>query len=1121
MSAVEGITRPIEAFDLESDPIFKRMVTAWEQGGSDSLLDLTSGPYSDLADSLIIVRDDGDGLFTYVHYGDEVTRNSGASMLGKSTEDFDSSVGRFFAQTYTQVLVAGRPFVTVNKSKVRHQTHSWKRILLPVRVEETQSRFVVVTAAAISLVSDVLTSVAECTGTLGGTLEPVYSDGEVTDFFLLPLVGAQVLLGEYSNARVLSDLLDRALTVGDIDQILERGPSSLRFQCEIGRSQERFGRRFMLRISGDDSQLIFSLVDATDLLEASEKADYERQTMSDFAESASDWLWETDEEHRYSYFSPSVENLTGKPAEYFLGLRRWEFGSNVENKAVMEENRKVVEAHQPFRDVSYKALVGGRWQWLCVSGKPRFDANGNFLGYRGTGANITEEIEAKLALEQQRTAMADFAASASDWMWESDADHILTFVSSAAERLTGRAPADYVGKSRTQLFQQDLHSDMLDEHLADLEARRPFSDFIYNVQRPDGAVFWASSNGKPVFHENGTFLGYRGTGKNITAEVEARQQAARRSEELAEAHRLGRMGGWSFDRFTRTVALSPELRELLNLSEDMAYVPLRLFLMKLDPGVLNKVRAFYRQMINHETAGEIDMVWTGGTSDRMELHILSKARHAANGALEEVFGTVQDITERKLAERELETLAFHDPLTGLGNRASFARKLASLLKNVLKQGGSCGLFLLDLDQFKEVNDSLGHAAGDEVLQHVAERLCSAMGPQGQVFRLGGDEFAILIPQAKATAHLWNLADAVIQAFIDNLSLTDCSVHISTSIGMVLLPDQSSNADEAMRFADLALYDAKESGRNRAKLFDAQMDETVQDRVSLARDLRHAITAEQIEAHFQLQVDVTRRQITGFEGLARWYHPERGYIPPNKFIPIAESSRLIADIGCVMLEQVCRQGREWLDFGGVPIEMAVNLSVAQLRHGDVEAEVRHALEKTGFPPKLLCLELTESVFSQDALPHIRRLFARLKALGVTIALDDFGTGYSSLQYLNTLPVDKLKIDRSFVRGCEDSQEQRRLLQGVFGLARGLDLTIIVEGVENAAELEIVSELGCDVVQGFHFGRPAPFYEACLNAVSAEADFGLKPLLWKSKPSISDTGHFSDEIAAKLRATKAVD
>ena len=970
VTLIQGTYRPVAALDLQRSPDLLPLMDAWHREPSWRLADLENGPFAAYADDLVIVEETGDNHFVYRHYGARIRDSSGVDMLGKTTADFCSGVGAFFAQTYREALALGCPIYSVNKAMITHLSHSWQRLSFPIEPTPDHPRpRVAALVRPVAFVADVLTDFARDTGFLGGTLEPIIEDDVLVDYALLTLSDPVDVFGLRPMDR-LSTLYDRPLSRIELEQIAGANDGVNVVNREVPNSMDRFGRIFLLKITGSSKQPVFALSDASDLVLAREVADHQKQAMEDFAKTGSDWMWESDANHRMTMISETVMAQTGYPAEHFIGRSRMAFADLPENAEVFAEHRK------------------------------------------------------------------------------------------------------------------------------DIEARRPFHNLIYKIRAVDGRHYWVRVSGIPRFDATGTFLGYRGTGSNITVEVEARDQAARRAQELSEAHRLGRLGGWSYNMETRLVTLSPEFLELAGMSRKRAVMPILKAMLCFAPQSRQVVYESFRKVVRSKGEDSVDVQWTAGQSACMDLSVIAKVRLGADGRVCEVFGTVQDITERKKAERALEALAFRDPLTGLGNRSSFARELDLALNEARHDGSNAGLLLLDLDHFKEVNDTLGHAAGDQLLRRVGERLSMAVTVlSGSVFRLGGDEFAVIVPHVRSADELESLAGDIIAAFTGTLKIGEGSVHVATSIGMVMLPAQTGHADEGMRYADLALYDAKSAGRGRSVLFHDGLDAQVQERVSIGQDLRHALNTDGLEAHYQVQVDVMTGRVEGFEALVRWNHPTRGPIPPCKFIPIAESSRLIADLGSWMVRSVCRQGRRWLDAGGAPLQMAVNLSVAQLWHGDVEHDIRTALDETGFPPELLCVELTESVFDDDAMPRIQKLFAGLKSLGIQIALDDFGTGYSSLQYLNDLSFDKIKIDQSFVRHCDQKSDRRRLLQGVIGMAKGLGLGTVVEGVETEAELQVVCDLNCDSVQGYFFSRPKPFHEACLDAAQIEVDYGFAPVFWK--------------------------
>ncbi|TGD94682.1 putative bifunctional diguanylate cyclase/phosphodiesterase [Methylobacterium nonmethylotrophicum] len=424
-----------------------------------------------------------------------------------------------------------------------------------------------------------------------------------------------------------------------------------------------------------------------------------------------------------------------------------------------------------------------------------------------------------------------------------------------------------------------------------------------------------------------------------------------------------------------------------------------------------------------------------------------------------------DVTEQRRAERRIAHMAHHDALTGLPNRVLFHRRLAEAVAT----GRPVGLLCLDLDHFKLVNDTLGHPAGDALLRQVAERLRACLPADGLVARLGGDEFAVL--SALPSPALIGLADAIVAALGRPFALPDHQdVTVGASIGIALAPEHGEDPDVLLRKADTALYAAKAGGRRTRRLFEPAMDAALQGRRALERDLREAIAAEALEVHYQPLVATGSLAVTGCEALLRWRHPERGFVSPATFIPVAEETGLIAAVGEWVLARACREAAGWP--GGVRV--AVNLSPAQFRTPDLVGTVARALAESGLHPARLELEITEQVMLEETTANLAVLH-QLRALGVRIAIDDFGTGYASLSYLRVFPFDKIKIDRSFTAALGREATAVAIVQAVIGLGASLGMTTVAEGVETEAQLAALRRSGCGEVQGFLFSRPVPATE----------------------------------------------
>jgi len=418
---------------------------------------------------------------------------------------------------------------------------------------------------------------------------------------------------------------------------------------------------------------------------------------------------------------------------------------------------------------------------------------------------------------------------------------------------------------------------------------------------------------------------------------------------------------------------------------------------------------------------------------------------------------------------ELLQLALHDPLTKLPNRSLLEDRINRALAHARRNGKFVGLLFLDLDRFKAVNDSLGHHAGDELLRAVAERLVSSVRDDDTVSRIGGDEFVILLHE---------VADAQAAAKVGQKILNDLSapfdvgaqrLHVTPSIGISLFPHDGAEAHDLIVNADAAMYHVKKSGRNNFQFFSPEMNGGAREQLLLHNNLRRAVENSEFELHYQPKFSAASNQLTGMEALLRWRDPERGLIPPGSFIPVAEESALIIPIGEWVLREACRQNKAWQRLGYPPVRVAVNLSGSQFRHKNLLEVIESALDDAGLDPRYLELELTESVVMHDVLAAANTL-ERIAATGVHVSIDDFGTGYSSLAHLKRFPIEKLKVDQSFVREITTSADDAAIVAAIIGLAHNLRLSVVAEGVETSAQLEVLHRMGCDEYQGYLGGRP---------------------------------------------------
>ncbi len=435
---------------------------------------------------------------------------------------------------------------------------------------------------------------------------------------------------------------------------------------------------------------------------------------------------------------------------------------------------------------------------------------------------------------------------------------------------------------------------------------------------------------------------------------------------------------------------------------------------------------------------------------------------------------VEDISERKILEQQLEHQAFHDPLTGLPNRALLLDRLGHALARTDRRGEYVAVLFLDLDGFKHINDSLGHEAGDRLLVDVAERLSRCVRTEDTIARFGGDEFVVLLEDLAGKEEAIRCAERLARQLRAPFMLSGEEVYVTISVGVVTSATPQDWAEDLLRDADAAMYEAKKKGKARYAMFDPSMKRRALERLKLENDLRRALQRSEFVIHYQPQVRLESGEILGLEALVRWRHPGRGLVLPGEFIPVAEESGLIVPIGRWVLREACRQTKEWQDQSpsGVPLRVCVNLSARQFgQPGLLAGEVTKALSETGLEPSSLTLEITESVLMEDASSSVDSLH-RLKDRGVEISVDDFGTGYSSLSYLKRFPVDYIKVDRSFVAELGRGAEGDVIVPAVIDLAHTLGVEAVAEGVETAGQLARLRELGCAMGQGYYFAKPLP-------------------------------------------------
>jgi diguanylate cyclase (GGDEF)-like protein len=576
---------------------------------------------------------------------------------------------------------------------------------------------------------------------------------------------------------------------------------------------------------------------------------------------------------------------------------------------------------------------------------------------------------------------------------------------------------------------------------------------------------------------------YRGQVDDQRLELEDNISQLQDSQsELANAQRLAQIGSWRVNLESGELRGSREFRAIFGLEQEDKPIDPQYLLDCVHPEDRSGLEDAVLTCMTEGATLRMDCRVKLHTVSERILHIQSRNTSNSEGRVIRVEGTVQDVTARIRSEEQIRYLAYHDSLTGLGNRLLCRDRLDIQISTARRSDEMLGLLIIDLDRFKRINDTLGHTIGDELLKDVADQIVASVRGtdyvgrtdiEASVARLGGDEFTVIIPHLSDVQDLALVARRILRSLSEPFELGGHSVVISGSIGIAAFPFDGEDVETLLRNADAAMYHAKSQGRNNYQFYTESMNAIAMRRLILESKMRGALERDEFELHYQPKVSLDSGRVTGAEALIRWRDPEAGLVSPADFIPIAEETGLITPIGEWVIRKACEQIAIWNDEGcAVPI--SVNLSTRQFRAGDLVARIEAILSETGAPPQLLELEITESTLMHDERALVRDL-EKMREIGTSIAVDDFGTGYSSFSYLRQLPVDALKIDRSFVTGIEESEADAALTAAIVSMGRALGLRIIAEGVETEGQRDMLASWGCDEMQGFLFSPAVPAEE----------------------------------------------
>ncbi|NWF37459.1 EAL domain-containing protein [Mariprofundus sp. KV] len=561
---------------------------------------------------------------------------------------------------------------------------------------------------------------------------------------------------------------------------------------------------------------------------------------------------------------------------------------------------------------------------------------------------------------------------------------------------------------------------------------------------------------------------------------QAMKEATLTAKLLSDAQRIAKLGNWSWDTNGKEIHVSTESYRIFGVPRTSPCIFHQLLLSSIHPD--DRVtfdRAIKRAEDNIPADIEFRITPPNGNLRIIHMH----AERTPDGTPTQLFGTLQDITERKNTEEEIRQLAYYDAVTGLPNRTLFKEHLKVAIKQAARNGTKVAVMFLDLDNFKRINDSLGHDAGDQLLEEVSNRLTRSIRPSDlagserddgnghSLARLGGDEFTVMLSDIEDIRHISLIAERILASLNEPVMLSGNRVVVTSSIGISVYPEDGENIDLLLKHADAAMYQVKYKGRNGVFFYDDDLRIQSQSRIQLEGELYKALKNDEMTLFYQPKVDAVTQTVVGFEALIRWIHPERGMVSPIDFIPVAEESGLIIPMGKWIIKTACKQHQAWRATGAEPVVISVNISCHQFTDHSLVSAVKEILAETGMDPTYLEFEITESILMQDA-DAAMRVLKELKEMGLKLSIDDFGTGYSSMSYLKHFPIDILKVDRSFIMDIPENEQDATITKAIISLAKALELGVVAEGVETTEQLQFLCDCECDQIQGYLFSPPLP-------------------------------------------------